>query len=218
MHPLSIARTAVRDYGAIQKEPELAAFLALVMDLDPLDLIVEVGSFDGGTLWAWQQICPEVVGVDLPPPGLEETVRLNSLGCQIVCGDSHASATLEQLRELLDGRPVDMLFIDGDHTYDGVKADYEMYGPLVRPGGLIGFHDIRQHPGQPYIQVNRFWATLDGDLEEFVVDPPPTWGGIGVIRVPTDPEAIARLQAIRDAAYQLEQQAAYGRPWQKANA
>src|SRR5215469_16088485 len=115
MHPLVIARTAIKDHGAIQKEGELGPFLALVMDLDPLDLVVEVGSFDGGTLWAWQQICRAVVGVDLPPPGHEETVRLNSLGCPIVCGDSHAPATLERLQTLLDGRRPDMLFIDGDH-------------------------------------------------------------------------------------------------------
>ena len=217
MHPLNMARIAVRDHGAIQKPAELAGFLALVMDLDPLELIVEIGSFDGGTLWAWQQICPRVVGVDLPPPGHGETVRLNSLGCQIVCGDSHDSYTLQELLLLLGGAKADMLFIDGDHTYDGVKRDYEMYSPLVRPGGLIGFHDICQHPSMEFVQVNRFWATLDGDLEQFV-SWPPTWGGIGVIRVPTDPAAQKeRLQA-RNERYQLAQEASYGRPRQKATA
>jgi predicted O-methyltransferase YrrM len=209
-HPLKLAELAVRDHGAIQKPAELAGFLALVMDLDPLDLIVEVGSFDGGTLWAWQQVCPQVVGVDLPPPGHEDTVRLNSLGCPIVCGDSHVPSTVERLKGLLD-RPVDMLFIDGDHTYDGVSADYDMYSPLVRPGGLIGFHDICQHPSMEFVQVNRFWATLDGDLETFISEP-PTWGGIGVIRVPDDPDAAARRRADRDAAYQQAQHAAYGQP------
>jgi len=217
MHPLAIARTAVADHGAIQKVGELSAFLALVMDLDPLELVVEVGSFDGGTLWAWQQICPEVVGVDLPPPGHEDTVRLNSLGCQIVCGDSHDPATLNRLEALIEGRSVDMLFIDGDHTYDGVKADYEMYAPLVRPGGLVGFHDICQHPSMPFVQVNRFWATLDGDLETFISFP-PIWGGIGVIRVPDDPDAAAQRRAERDTAYQHAQSAAYGQPRQKATA
>lgn len=217
MHPLEIANNAVTKHGAIQKPTELAGFLALVMDLDPLELIVEVGAFDGGTLWAWQQICPAVIGVDLPPPGHELTVRLNSLGCPIVCGDSHATETLERLEALLDGRPVDMLFIDGDHTYDGVKADHELYSPLVRPGGLVGFHDICQHPQMEFVQVNRFWATLDGDLETFIAYP-PTWGGIGVVRVPDDPAAAERRRAERDAGYQLAQQASYGRPRQEATA
>ena len=217
MHPLAIARTAIAEHGAIQKEAELGPFLALVMDLNPLNLVVEVGSYDGGTLWAWQQLGPEVIGVDLPPPGHEDAVRLNSLGCPIVCGDSHSPATLDRLKEVLAGRPVDMLFIDGDHSYDGVKADYEMYGPLVRPGGLIGLHDILQHPEMPFIQVNRFWATLDGDLEEFVSGP-YRWGGIGVIRVPLDPARQERARLERDTAYLKAQQDAYGRPRQKATA
>jgi Methyltransferase domain len=216
LHPLKIACTAIQDHGAIQKDAELAGFLALVMDLDPLDLIVEIGSFDGGTLWAWQQICPTVIGVDLPPPGHEDTVRLNGLGCQVVCGDSHDPATVDRLLGLLD-REVDMLFIDGDHSYDGVKADYEMYSPLVRPGGLIGFHDICRHPSMPFVQVNRFWATLDGDLEAFV-SPPADWGGIGVVRVPVDEAIAAEQRRRRDVAYQEAQQGSYGRPRQKATA
>jgi len=41
----------------------------------------------------------------------------------------------------------DFLFIDGDHTYEGVEGDFEMYSPLVRRGGIIAFHDIV--PGPP---------------------------------------------------------------------
>jgi hypothetical protein len=34
---------------------------------------------------------------------------------------------------------LDLLFIDGDPSYEGVKADFVNYSQLVRPGGLIGF-------------------------------------------------------------------------------
>jgi len=36
---------------------------------------------------------------------------------------------------------IDFLFIDGDHSYEGVKADYERHKVKVRPGGLIALHD-----------------------------------------------------------------------------
>lgn len=36
---------------------------------------------------------------------------------------------------------VDVLFIDGDHSYEGVKADYERHAPRVNEGGTIFFHD-----------------------------------------------------------------------------
>lgn len=37
--------------------------------------------------------------------------------------------------------PLDVLYIDGDHTYSGVKADFELHYPAVKPGGVIFFHD-----------------------------------------------------------------------------
>ena len=36
----------------------------------------------------------------------------------------------------------DFLFIDGDHTVEGVTKDFLLYRPLVRKGGVIAFHDI----------------------------------------------------------------------------
>jgi predicted O-methyltransferase YrrM len=35
----------------------------------------------------------------------------------------------------------DLGFIDGDHSYDGVWADFRAVGPTVRPGGILAFHD-----------------------------------------------------------------------------
>ena len=189
MHPVKIARAAVREHGALQKEAELAGFLALVMDLAP-QVVVEVGSDVGGTLWAWQQVgARRVIGVDLPNAKyssgcyqLRGSNELDPHGSEVVYGDSHATATLEQLAGLLGSDEVDMLFIDGDHTYEGVEQDFYMYAPLVRPGGIIGLHDICDH-GRPDVQVDQWWKTLRFPKEEIITDP-ATWGGIGVIRQP----------------------------------
>ncbi|HEX6465017.1 MAG TPA: class I SAM-dependent methyltransferase [Vicinamibacterales bacterium] len=37
--------------------------------------------------------------------------------------------------------PIDLLFIDGDHSYDGVKRDWDLFAPHVREFGLVVFHD-----------------------------------------------------------------------------
>jgi predicted O-methyltransferase YrrM len=37
--------------------------------------------------------------------------------------------------------PIDLLFIDGGHKYEEVKADYESWAKFVKPGGVIAFHD-----------------------------------------------------------------------------
>ena len=57
-------------------------------------------------------------------------------------GDSHKMFTLQKVKKILKGRKVELLFIDGDHSYDGVKKDFMMYSPLVKSGVLICFHDI----------------------------------------------------------------------------
>ena len=74
------------------------------------------------------------------------------------------------------------LFIDGDHTSEGVKRDWEMYSQLVRPGGLVAFHDIASSYDDT--QVARFWNELKGtvDAHEFVLHPNRIYG-IGVVRV-----------------------------------
>jgi len=208
---LTIARSAIYEHAAIQKDQELASFLALVMDLEPLRTIVEVGAFAGGTLWAWHQLGVRVIGVDLPPPGYPDGPQVNDLGMTVICGDSHDPATRDQLLAELDGLPIDMLFIDGDHTYEGVKADYELYAPLVRSGGIIGFHDIRDHAQQPYIEVKRFWLTLHGEKEEIVCPLGGDWGGIGVIRA-EDPAVVADQRAEQLARYLRAQNGAYHHP------
>ncbi len=37
--------------------------------------------------------------------------------------------------------PIDLLFIDGDHSYDGVKRDWELFSPHVSAFGVVVFHD-----------------------------------------------------------------------------
>lgn len=40
-------------------------------------------------------------------------------------------------------RQIDILFIDGSHNYDDVKADFEAFYPFVKKGGIVALHDVR---------------------------------------------------------------------------
>jgi predicted O-methyltransferase YrrM len=46
-----------------------------------------------------------------------------------------------------EGGPVDLLFIDGDHSYEGCREDWEVWHPHVPPGGVVAFHDARGPSG-----------------------------------------------------------------------
>lgn len=37
--------------------------------------------------------------------------------------------------------PVDLVFIDGDHSLDGIKADWAFWKERLTPGGIIALHD-----------------------------------------------------------------------------
>lgn len=44
-------------------------------------------------------------------------------------------------RHLSGSKPFDFVFIDGDHSYNGIKEDWEGWKPLMAPGGVIALHD-----------------------------------------------------------------------------
>jgi hypothetical protein len=83
-----------------------------------------------------------------------------------ILGDCHDPAVVEKVKGWLDGRPINLLFIDGDHRYEGVRQDYEIYAPMVE--GIIAFHDLAGEPG-----VARFWDELQrgdhGELKKLFV-------------------------------------------------
>lgn len=60
---------------------------------------------------------------------------------------------------------LDALFIDGDHSYDGARIDFEKFSPFVVKGGVIMFHDYLGHLGHPKCEVNKFVDTLRGTWE-----------------------------------------------------
>jgi hypothetical protein len=46
-------------------------------------------------------------------------------------------------RDVAEGwkRPIRLLWIDGDHTYAGVKEDFQRFSPFVSSGGIVALHD-----------------------------------------------------------------------------
>lgn len=170
---------------------EINELAAEVAKLQP-KVIVEIGTYEGGTSLIWAQLASEqVITCDISPPGPRgELIRSfppPGSGCKvsILTGDSHSAEFAARVERELGGKKVDLLFIDGDHTEAGVEADYRAYSHLVREGGLIGFHDIADKQDQPGNEVQIFWKRLKQEAvtEEIIEDRDQTGFGIGIVRV-----------------------------------
>lgn len=71
----------------------------------------------------------------------------------------------------------DLVFVDGEHTYDGAKADVRNWGTRVRPGGLLLLHDVSDRfPG--VVKVFRELETTAGYSVVW-----PRRGTVGIVKV-----------------------------------
>jgi predicted O-methyltransferase YrrM len=184
---------------AIQSQQIRSEFLELAKMVQEQNCkyIMEIGTYRGGTLFVFSQLAAAratVISLDfhfsllgkvygaLQKPLLRKFVR-NGKSLFLLRQNSHLPETLRVVRNILNGHELDFLFIDGDHSYEGVREDFMMYSPLVREGGLIAFHDIAESGGSR--EVHRLWNELKPNYkhEEFIHQTGSKAMGIGVLRV-----------------------------------
>lgn len=169
-------------FGSIkpsQIKTELIELLKKYVEINP-KYILEIGTGNkGGTLFCLCKLAPDsatIISIDLPggPFGggypkwktsIYKAFAKEGQSLHLLRMDSHKEETVEEIKKILNGNSLDFIFIDGDHSYDGVKKDYEMYRNLVKIGGIIAFHDIVQY-GDPNLVggVPRFW----NELKEYI--------------------------------------------------
>jgi cephalosporin hydroxylase len=175
---------------------EITRLLELVERLKP-KAVLEIGTAGGGTLFLFTRVADPkttIISIDLPGGPFEggypkwkiplyKSFSKNGQKIYLIRRDSHDPQTLEGVKRILGGEKVGFLFIDGDHTYEGVKMDFEIYSPLVKKGGIIAFHDIVPGPPEAVGGVPRFWAEIKHKYRcvELVNDWSQNGYGIGVI-------------------------------------
>lgn len=119
---------------------------------------VEIGCFAGGSACLiLQRENTTVVSLDIGNPIDQSVVennvnRLNTHNNKYtyIKGNSHHKETYDILMKYIE--EIDVLFIDGDHSYNGVIKDFEMYSKLVKKGGYIVFDDYHDFQYSPEVR------------------------------------------------------------------
>lgn len=107
---------------------------------------LEIGCAKLGTLYIHQHLLPDdglAIGIDVrTSEEWEDYQSPNKSETCLIRGDSASSEVIQKVKETLNSRQIDFLFIDGDHNIEPVQKDWDNYSPLVRTGGMIAFHDF----------------------------------------------------------------------------
>jgi len=118
-------------------------------------IAVELGLWRNGQKKFYEQILGgHHIGIDISKKKSKPDIQ----------GSTHDPKTLATLKNRLEGKPIDILFIDASHWYDDVKKDFEIYSPLCT--GIIAFHDInlgRYHKKRANWRVWKLWDELKAE-------------------------------------------------------
>ena len=176
-----------------QSEAEFKQLLDHFKNLTPRRNVLEIGSLHGETLIEWMNNMGPggtIISIDCLVPQSDPRYKIQNNSHNVMwhlwardrvldffClnSDSKDPYAISQVGILMPS--IDFLFIDGGHDYETCKSDWDNYSPLVRPGGMVAFHDL----GAEWPGVRPVWEMArKGHKNVEIVESPNQWG-IGVL-------------------------------------
>ena len=130
-----------------------------VQKLEFGEVYLEVGVDKGKSLYIAKQVAKEgvfVCGVDL-----REDPKVK--GTEFYQGDS------VEVSKSRTWAPISVLFIDGDHSYEGCKRDIDAWYPFMKEDGVMLFHDGDESSPGVVRAVAEFVDTYKGSLKKWTI-------------------------------------------------
>lgn len=186
------ARSALHDPGGYARvlEPVAPYYCFLARLAEHAKSCLEIGTYRGSSAAHLAAFGAAVITIDVNPDaarcvreiGIDRITPITA-NSGFVLQDPVEAAKIRALA------PYDILYIDGDHTFNSAYGDYARFWPFVREGGVIVFDDIRlgmagdemrifwDHVVDPKVELNAlhetgFGAAIRGSM------PPPPWENV----------------------------------------
>lgn len=167
-------QVAEESRASIEKE-DLKVLLPIIANINPA-IVLEVGMHRGYSMQVWRNAFPQIhlIGIEKDPPTQDSYLEPYAIWNK----DSHEGIGYTE-------RNIDFLFIDGDHSEEGVRKDFEIYSPLVKKGGIIALHDVVYTSPDPLspVMVKPLWDELKLQYPFVEIKVGKNSTGIGVLFV-----------------------------------
>ena len=140
------------NFGIQQVKTEIYKFIDVLVKQKKIKNCLEIGlGAYGSTHFLWRLIFEKTITIEHQKDRIFKfTENMNKFHNKFVFNDSksrfiyglsHETSCVEKIDKVLDGEKLDLLFIDGDHTYKSVLCDWLIYKNFVAKGGVVAFHD-----------------------------------------------------------------------------
>lgn len=139
--------------------PELIQFASWLYGYKSvLKGVVEIGVATGASALLWNKLLvPEGIylGIDInlhdPSQGLYARVQevvekyKDDKRMKFLIADSGLPDTFLKAKDIIGDKPIDFLYIDGEHSIKRAREDYDIYTQLVESGGIVAWHDATRN-------------------------------------------------------------------------
>ena len=155
-------------------------FVPRIMTQAKLDLH-DQGIFDGNNHWNWGDIGSTYVvdatnGIGGEADWAEENSFFRETFNPRFINDTTENAYHNFF--IKEDIKIHFLHIDADHSYEGVKKDFELYSTLLEPGGIITIHDTDSRYEENYIvseDSKNYFEEFTKGPSKFIKELPDGW-------------------------------------------
>ena len=172
-----------RNERLLQSRVEMEELCKVAVEpLNPRSVCLETGLLYGGSHYLWKMLFDMVISIEHNESCCQiARKRLTEYGVAmsgsvIIHGETRGEDTIERVKTAMGSEPLDFIFLDADHAWKAVQADFETYLPMLRPGGVVAIADTgnREHeyqakhgPTETYEDIHNCVIYLDENAEKY---------------------------------------------------